>query len=555
MNKAIISFVIAILMFFTPGTTFADSIVNSKHNLSSSGPGRVKAVTESEICVFCHAPHNATSAAPLWNRFDSGQVYTPYTSTTLKAVTGQPTGASKLCLGCHDGTVALGMVRSRSQVIPFTQPIGGEQNIGTDLSNDHPISFRYDSALIFSNTQLKDPATLTGPVRLDKDSQLQCTSCHDPHNNQFGYFLTVNAIRGNLCISCHNMDGWVGCIHKDSTVSWNGVPPNPWTHTPWKNVADNACENCHAPHNALGKKRLLNSSTGEDNCITCHNGNVAQKNIVAEFNKLSIHPIYSSSGLHDPAENVIVGSSRHVECVDCHNSHAASDASSGSLPGSLRKVAGVNAQGVVIPQINYEYELCYRCHADSNYVARYYVNRQFIESNARIQFDPSNQSFHPIENIGKNANVPSLIAPLTPSSIIKCTDCHNNNTGPGNGGAGPLGPHGSVYSPLLERNLSFADNQAESLSTYALCYKCHDRNNILSDRSFSKHKMHIVEDKIPCTACHDPHGVKNASRLINFDRNIVSENSSGKSSFQSNGTFRGSCNLRCHGEDHANKSY
>lgn len=534
---------------------YAASIVNSNHNLSSGGPGAVKAVSEAEICIFCHTPHNASSQAPLWNRYDSGQIYIPYTSTTSKATIGQPAGASKLCLSCHDGTVALGMVRSRTGTIQFTEPIGPAQNLGTDLSDDHPVSFRYDSSLVFSNPQLKDPSTLTGQIRLDENSQLQCTSCHDPHNSQFGNFLRIDAIRGNLCTACHDMNGWNESIHKNSGASWNGQSPNPWVHTPWNSVADNACENCHAPHNASGKKRLLNSSTEEGNCIPCHNSNVAPKNIIAEFNKLSAHPIYNSTGLHDPTEDAIVTANRHVECLDCHNSHAVSDSPFGSLPGSLRKVEGVNAQGLEIGGINYEYELCFRCHADSNYTAHTYVSRQFVENNTRIEFDPSNQSYHPLENIGKNSDVPSLIAPLTTTSMIKCTDCHNNNAGPNNGGTGPKGPHGSVYEPLLERNLSFADNQSETLTTYALCYKCHDRNNILDDRSFPKHRRHIERAKSPCTACHDPHGVKNVSHLINFDRNIVSANSSGNLSFQDNGRFRGSCSLKCHNRNHNNDNY
>ncbi|MEK7684934.1 MAG: hypothetical protein AAB466_05895 [Verrucomicrobiota bacterium] len=50
----------------------AESIVNSKQNLSTSSPGAVKAVTESEICVFCHTPHNSSTEAPLWNHYNSG---------------------------------------------------------------------------------------------------------------------------------------------------------------------------------------------------------------------------------------------------------------------------------------------------------------------------------------------------------------------------------------------------------------------------------------------------------------------------------------------------
>ena len=89
----------------------------SKHNLSASGAGALLASKDAadrstEICIFCHTPHTAKKAG-LWNRHDSTAAYTPYRSTTIKANIGQPTGASKLCLSCHDGTVALGMVSSR----------------------------------------------------------------------------------------------------------------------------------------------------------------------------------------------------------------------------------------------------------------------------------------------------------------------------------------------------------------------------------------------------------------------------------------------------------
>src|SRR4051794_13053211 len=92
-------------------TAFGDTILGSKHDLSVVGPGPIKAATESEVCLFCHTPHRA-GELPLWNHFLSSATYTPYSSSTIRATVGQPSGASKLCLSCHDGTVALGMVYS-----------------------------------------------------------------------------------------------------------------------------------------------------------------------------------------------------------------------------------------------------------------------------------------------------------------------------------------------------------------------------------------------------------------------------------------------------------
>src|ERR1035437_7603313 len=81
----------------------SQSIVNTKHNLSVTGPGTIKATAESEICLFCHTAHNSKPLSPLWNRNDPGSTYTLYGSSTMKALPGQPSGSSILCLSCHDG--------------------------------------------------------------------------------------------------------------------------------------------------------------------------------------------------------------------------------------------------------------------------------------------------------------------------------------------------------------------------------------------------------------------------------------------------------------------
>src|SRR5437879_5236460 len=93
------------------------SIINSPHNLSASGPGAIRASSEQEVCIFCHAPHNASPIQPVWNRNMPVSAYTVYTSNSLDAVPGQPTGSSKLCLSCHDGAIAIGSVLSRDQPI------------------------------------------------------------------------------------------------------------------------------------------------------------------------------------------------------------------------------------------------------------------------------------------------------------------------------------------------------------------------------------------------------------------------------------------------------
>jgi predicted CXXCH cytochrome family protein len=540
---------------WAPLAARADSILNSKHNLALTGPGTIKAATETDVCIFCHTPHRAGPELPLWNHHTSKATYTPYNSSTIKATVGQPTGSSKLCLSCHDGTVALGMVHSRS--MPITMQGGvtvlppGRTRLGTDLSDDHPVSFTYDAALAAANGQLRDPGTLTHRVRLDHNNQMQCTSCHDPHNDRYGNFLVQDNTASALCITCHTMDHWQGSAHRTSMAAWNGSGVNPWPGSKHNTVAANACQSCHAPHNAGTSERLLRFPTEEQNCFSCHSGTVASKNIAAEFNKISVHPILQTSGVHDPMEDP-VNPARHVECVDCHNPHAANSAGAiaPNASGALAGVKGVNISGAVVNNVTREYELCFRCHADSVARGPARVERQFPQTNTRLEFNTANLSYHPVVGPGKNPNVPSLIAPWTPSSVMYCTDCHNNDQGTRAGGAGPNGPHGSAFVPLLERNLVLHDGQEESSAAHALCYKCHSRPSILADQSFKFHRKHVQDVKVACTTCHDPHGVPNVKHLINFNRNYATASSNGRLEYVSTGPLQGNCSLTCHGVDH-----
>ncbi|MCX6895038.1 MAG: multiheme c-type cytochrome [Verrucomicrobia bacterium] len=546
----------------------AASVVNSKHNLSTSGPGAVIASTETEICIFCHTPHNSSTQAPLWNRFDSGASYTLYSSTTTKAVIGQPTGASKLCLGCHDGTVALGMVRSRAANIAMrngvtTLPGTSAANLGTDLSDDHPISFPYNSALVSANGQLNSPPT-TGKVHVDPNGSLQCTSCHEPHDPQYGSFLAVDNTASALCVTCHNMTYWSQTSHKTSTKTWNGTAPNPWPHTTnLTTVAANACENCHDPHGAGGKSRLMNYSAEEQNCYSCHNGNIvspATKNVQADFSKASVHPITLTIGVHDATEITLVpsGTGHHVECEDCHNPHAAYPAT-GTLPGGLTGVRGVDITGGNLPTISHEYELCFRCHADTaKGPAR--VTRKFPNLNTRQEFQNSTgtNSFHPVIVAGRNSDVPSLKSPWTIASKTGCTDCHNSDTSPATGGTGANGPHGSAITPILERAMNLTDTRSTT-TTAALCFKCHNFNWANNTDPFqssggdSLHNQHLAKN-VSCTSCHDPHGSPQP-HLINFDTTVVRAIGGVGPSYTWTGVRHGTCTLLCHGEDHTPKSY
>lgn len=548
----------AIILFWVPAIGNSQSIKTTKHNLSVTGPGTYKASSEEEICVFCHTPHNGDPLIPLWNRnVNSGAIYTKYSSNTMKATVGQPTGTSILCLSCHDGTIALGEVFNRG-TISFASGtnITGNSNLGTDLRNDHPISFTYDVALTVLNTELKNPTTLIPQIKLE-NNQLQCTACHDPHVNLTSDFLVATSQNSTLCVACHDKTYWAASSHNTSVHTWNSAGVDPWPYSVWTTVAENACENCHNPHNSGATSRLLKHLPEEDNCLDCHNGNAATKDVSTEFSKAYKHNVYGYTSKHSPTEaaNPV---DIHVECEDCHNPHATKSmaASAPAVRGSNIGVIGINQSGVTVNPVTNEYEICYRCHSASAVTASS-TARKIDQNDVRLEFDGGNPSYHPIAVAGKNLTIAGLIGGYTAASIIYCTDCHASN-----GVGAPGGPHGSIYPQILKYNYNRTSaGDSTTAFAYELCYQCHDQTNTITKHAtLGGPKNHANETS--CNTCHDPHGISNSqgnstnnSFLVNFNTAVVTPNSGIALSWTLLGAGSGKCNLACHGHDHVNSTY
>ena len=526
----IVAFFIFIFLVYPFKDMQAQSVSQSRHNLSVSGRGTVKSMDDSRVCIFCHTSHSANPKSPMWNQKQSGTIYTLYDSSTLDAKPGQPDGSSILCLSCHDGTVALGNTYKNPNIMSFAHSMTKRGNLGTDLSDDHPISFVYDGFLATTDGELKDPATLN-PHVLDQNGKLQCTSCHDSHKDLESNFLKRTNEFSDLCLSCHDKEYWQTSSHNTSTKTWNGSSPNPWSHldSPYISVAQNACSNCHDTHNASGKERLLKRLPEEDNCLDCHNGNVADKNIQNELNKPYRHDVYVYNGVHDPNETQLT-QVRHVECADCHNPHSSTSGinQSQTISGSNLGVNGMSIVGSQLERVNNEYEICFKCHSD-NSMTPDYTERYLGSTNTRLDFNPANVSFHPVTDFGKNSNPKGLIPKYNASSIIKCSSCHSSN-----GENVPLGPHGSIYPRILKANYNMEKTPQlgtnwPSLiqSNFTLCFECHNVNAI-TDIHTEISDGHFMET-IGCNACHDPHGYEGGNLaengyLVNFDQSVIQPN-------------------------------
>ena len=199
---------VATALIVLPTAAFA-KISGSAHDL------RAQSYTD-EVCNVCHTPHNASTVAslgaPLWDHVvTTTGTFSVYSSATLNATgLGQPAGVSKLCLSCHDGSVAIDAFGSIASPSDFLTS-GDSAFVGTDLSNDHPVSFTYDSTLATADGELWDPTvansgpTTTITADLLFSNKLECSSCHDVHNTAgFAKLLTVNNAASALCLTCHD---------------------------------------------------------------------------------------------------------------------------------------------------------------------------------------------------------------------------------------------------------------------------------------------------------------------------------------------------------------
>lgn len=249
------------------------------HNLSSDAPisGRhwISGDTD-QVCIFCHTPHHAQPANPLWNKVNPTQTFQMYTSSaTLSSVAKgvtQPGPESLLCLSCHDGRTAINVLHNgdigvdalpqdgsrrlvnfpgmgddgyynssnpNNQALamdinvfgtPYRANLGAkgwtgdDRHAGTNLMDDHPISFSYAAA------QSEKGAAALHPIENARGAgmrffggardRIECSTCHDPHvdygttwngqpsgsggNTSLRPFLVRDNVGSAMCLACHN---------------------------------------------------------------------------------------------------------------------------------------------------------------------------------------------------------------------------------------------------------------------------------------------------------------------------------------------------------------
>ena len=212
----------AIAGLFIAGTASA-AVTGSAHDFSSIN--FASGGTTGEVCVICHAPHSNQNAAGelLWNHAGSSNAidsYTVYSSSSLDGTAGNPGPVSYLCLGCHDGSVAVDAYGGAAGGALVSDALfGGDTAVfGTALSDDHPIGITYSPgtasgqdpelrATTYNSYTLGTGTSTSIDVDFLFGGVVECGSCHDVHNTKSvgnPKLLLVDNANSAFCLACHD---------------------------------------------------------------------------------------------------------------------------------------------------------------------------------------------------------------------------------------------------------------------------------------------------------------------------------------------------------------
>lgn len=231
--KVVVVFIskfIILLFIFSQYILYADTIVGSKHDLSMSNyyGSSVMVGVSTEVCVYCHTPHDSNNeelkGGPIWNRN-----ITDITAFEMyNGAPGTPSNTSRLCLSCHDGVSSQGVASAvnyhdghelinppgsgdsiliKQNCKSCHHNVGGDREfpseawqIGPILTDDHPVSIDYSNAVAARPTEFK--AVPDSDVKLF-NGKVECATCHDVHNPEYGLFLRKPNTGSAVCNSCH----------------------------------------------------------------------------------------------------------------------------------------------------------------------------------------------------------------------------------------------------------------------------------------------------------------------------------------------------------------
>lgn len=349
---------------------------------------------------------------------------------------------------------------------------------------------------------------------------------------------------------------------------------------------------CHQTHGTLKGGRIPQRPSLDSICLGCHGGSPQP---TADLGARKLPRVPGTASRHgrplieQPAtaykKAIRPGGGTAVlsdDCSACHDVH-------GKEPGMLsRKAFDTRGQLLGIKPVSIA-QRCFGCHAGPDAAPLH-----LLDPDLGALFAKGSMSSHGIGRLAADRpDLPSLQG-VELQGRLDCTSCHDNPDP-----AGPKGPHASPYPFLLKATYGReGDSASVGDRSNELCFTCHDRHSIETNRSFPLHREHIYGftgsspsagrqkpralepgyslplglrmgrvggvstgpfagfgEPTPCATCHDPHGSLKNPALIQFDKSVVARSSVGGVDFYRNGLGHGTCTLTCHGYDHVQTRY
>ncbi len=521
--------ILLLILFCFTSTAFAvqmapdrkSDIRNTKHNFAASDtvslPGGdtrdVKAADENQVCIFCHTPHGDPNVGAgqrpfLWNRAlsnsDSG--YARYSSSSLNLITGVLGQGSKMCLSCHDGTVAIGqleVINGRlgadvSDVVMIDGTFAtSKSNLGVDLRNDHPIGFTYNSNLVVDDGELIDPASSEGdhigvPVGsgVAQNNEILVLGGATAGANQ----PTATTGTG-ISVPLESVISGLGNRDVDNNITRTLISA--------PGTGSVECTTCHDPHirssdNSVNIKflrlRRFQKTAGpivgngfninnDINCIACHKKTGWDDSVHANVDTAT--QVYDEAAA-DEREFPREIQMWEASCLNCHAPHTVSNA---------RWLLTQNESSVVGSEASDVDRSCYKCHT---------ANSPAVQSGAAVIDADALMGGHAGFTFisGDTAHQPgsdktvSFLAESSESLQVRhvgCSDCHN--------------PHGMTKG--LHSNTGSADNNAVSgVLTGVAGLDASDNSNTFDPYGNEDTATPVIATKEHqiCFKCHSTYG-------------------------------------------------
>jgi hypothetical protein len=480
-------------------------------------------------CLQCHVDHNIFS--PLWNAANpsiakrgqnlrmsilgsapstsDGNTNTDFGDFSVYLGGGFALGNGGVCISCH----------TNAQTTSTNQK--NNPPAGTSLVAIDRVS--YGSS---SHGQYVAVSTYSDGTTFNAN----CSKCHLAKATETSSFQTGNQFGTHLGYD-RKLLGGLGM----TVVS--GSDP----------LEENHCFRCHSKTTDTNPGGAAAKATTLRDYYNRATMDAAAEAVFSDFAKTGgRHNVAGYSGTHYLTEQNGSGliTTKHIECDDCHNPHAATatnhNAGTNNVSGVLTGVKGATPTFVAsnwggasaytsAPAADKEYKICFKCHNGSN--TGWGGTGALAWTDIGLEFNPANKSFHPVvlalNGAGSGSTVlnsAQMANGWTTGATMYCSDCHATDT------TGSKGPHGSGVKWMLTGTnrawpytttagnggstgtLWTYNNRVSGAANGVFCFNCHPS----TAPSNHVHTRDGDHQSAACVSCHIrvPHGGK-VSRLIN----------------------------------------